>query len=329
MTNLRVCLGAVLACVGMLPAQEVWLEGGELLRGVVAEVKDNRARIRGSDGALREVQVRRIDREVAADGTVRRFAAATHAGDIDAGERNLLELVRKGKEAPFPDLMLATERCSQAFVDALQAELAGDKAVVRELAARVLTVSAVPAAVHAALAAAVAESSGRMLKAIASSLGNGSVLAALEASDARALVEQGLEAKDADTRFAMAWVGAKLGSDAALPVLVRSLTDRDHHVRESAAFALAERGDASGAGLLLTIAKRDRAPVQIANRDADAETRALVDRLALRERCQACDLLGKLRHEPALPSLRKLATNKDAELAAAATAAIAAIAAGH
>jgi len=326
---MRTYLCGVLLSCALLPAQEVWLEGGDVLPGSVVDVKDNRARIRGADGALRQLHVRRIDHEVAADGTVRRFAASMHEGAIDAAERALLEQVQKGQEAPFPELMQATERSSRAFVEALQAELASDKAAVREQAARVLVVTAVPEAVHAALAAAVEESKGRMLKTIASSLSSGSSLAALAASDALALVDAGLEAKDPDTRFSLAWVGARLGSQAALPVLARSLTDSDHHVRESAAFALAERGDAAGASLLMTMARRSRSPVQNANRSADAETRALVDRLALRERCRACELLGLLRHEPALAVLRKLATDKDPQLAAAAGAAVAAITADH
>jgi HEAT repeat protein len=325
----RANLGGVLLCCALLPAQEVWLEGGEVLPGAVVDVKDNRARIRGADGALRQLSVRRIDHEVAADGTVRRFTAAVHEGALGAAERALLEQVQKGQEAPFPELMQATEHSSRAFVEALQAALAGDKAAVREQAARVLVATAVPEAVHAALAAAVEEPKGRMLQVIAPSLSSGCMLAALEASDALALVDAGLGAKDPDTRFFLAWVGARLGSEAALPVLARSLTDRDHHVRESAAVALAERGDAAGAALLMTMARRSRSPVQNANRTADAETRALVDRLALRERCRACELLGRLRHEPALAMLRKLATDKDPQLAAAAGAAVAAITADH
>ncbi|MBL8727881.1 MAG: HEAT repeat domain-containing protein [Planctomycetes bacterium] len=328
MKTVLACLGGVLSCLGGLRSQAVVLDGGESLAGTVVAVTDNRVSVRGADGALQRIAVRRVECEVALDGSVRRFHASLRDGELDPVERGVLEQVRQGEEVPFPQRMRVTERCSHAFVEALQGELAHGNATVRVQAAQLLAVTAVPGAVKAVLDAAVADPSGRLLATIAGCW-NATSLGALEAAHALPLLEQGLSHQDADVRFALAWLAARLGSDAALPVLARCLGDRDHHVRESAAVSLAERGDAAGVGIVLTIAKRDRAPVQTANRTADAATRALVDRLALRERCHACELLGKLRHQPALPVLRRLAGHKDATLAAAASAAITAITADH
>ncbi len=92
-----------------LPAQQVWLQGGEVLPGSVVAVKDNRAQIRGPDGALRQLPVRQVDREVAADGQVRRFPAEAHAGELAAAERALLDQVARGAELAVPELIAATE----------------------------------------------------------------------------------------------------------------------------------------------------------------------------------------------------------------------------
>ncbi len=328
MKTARVFVCGVLFCLGAARAQEVVLDGGETIAGTVAQVKDNRVQVRGVDGAMRQLSVRQVECERRADGTLRRFHADLRDGDMDPAESALLASVQKAQEVPFPELMRATERCSRAFVEALRRELTQGSAGRRTQAARVLAVTSVPEAVKAALEVAVEDHTGRML-AVVVAMWNGASVGALEAAEALALLDQGLATKDADARFQVAWLGAQLGSDAALPVLARFLGDSDHHVRESAAVALAERGDAAGVAIVLAMAKRDRAPVQIANRGADAETRAMCDRIAGRERCHACELLGKLHHEPALPVLRRLATAKDEALAAAAKAAVAAITADH
>lgn len=328
MTIVRACGWILFCCTAAPRAQEVVLDGGEVLAGTVERVHDNRVYIHGADGAVRMLPVRGVVGERSADGTLRRFHAGLRDAALDPVENGMLAQVQAGKEVALPELLLATERCSRAFADALQAQLTEGKPAARLQAARLLAATLVPEAVKAALAAAVADTSGRMLAAVAELWGSPS-LGALEAASALPLLDQGLSTTNARARFAMAWLGAQLGSDAALPVLVRCLGDRDHHVRESAACVLAERGDASGATIVLQIAKRDRAPVQTANRGGDAETRALVDRIALRERRHACELLGKLRHEPALAVLRKLAASKEPTLAASARDAVAAITAGH
>lgn len=308
-------------------AQEVVLDSGDVLTGKVQQVKGNRVQVRTTDGALRAMSVRSIVGERAADGTLRRFHAELTGAPIGPAETALLQRVRQGKAIEVPEMVRATESCGRELAAALQAVLADGSPAARIQAARVLAVTCVPEAVKAALTAALADATGRMLAEVAQ-LWTETSLGALEAAEALPLLDQALATKDPGARFGMAWLAAQLGSEAALPVLRAFLGDRDHHVRESAATMLAERGDAAGAAIVLTIASRERAPVQTANCNADPETKALVDRLALRERCRACELLGKLRHEPALPVLRRLAKAKNAELAAAAQRAEAAIRGG-
>lgn len=308
-----------------LPAQQVWLQGGDVLAGSVTAVKDNRVQIRGADGSLRQLPVRQVAREVAADGGVRRFAAAAREGELTPPEQALLEQVGCGAEPGLPELVAATDRPSTALLAALRERLDDDRAAVQMAAAQALAATAVPDAVRAALAAAVEQRSGRLLAAVAAMCTSGAALAALDAADAGELIARGLAVRDAATRFTMAWIGVQLEVEGAEPVLAKFVRDRDHHRREAAAMALAEHGNDAGAAVLLAIARRERAPVQQANRDADAATRAFVDRLALRERCHACELLGALRHAPALPVLERLAQADDADLATAARAAAAAI----
>mgnify|MGYP001419297696 CR=1 FL=1 len=308
-----------------LPAQQVWLQGGDVLAGSVTAVKDNRVQIRGSDGALRQLPVRQVDREVAADGSVRRFAAAAREGELTPPERALLQQVGRGAELGVPELVAATDRPSTALLAALRERLHDDREAAQIAAAQALAATAVPDAVRAALAAAVERRSERMLAAVAAASTSGAQLGALAEADAGDLIARGFAAREAVTRFTMAWIGVQLEVEGAQPVLAKFVRDRDHHRREAAAMALAEHGNDVGAAVLLTIARRERAPVQQANRDADAATRAFVDRLALRERCRACELLGALRHEPALPALERLSHADDVDLAAAARAAVAAI----
>ena len=112
---------------------------------------------------------------------------------------------------------------------------------------------------------------------------------------------------------------------AALPVLATFVGDSDHHVRESAAMALGECGDARGAKLLIAMCARERSPEVEANKKADAETRALVARIASRERIRCCELLGSLHCKEAIATLTALGKHKDGALAAAAKKALEAI----
>jgi hypothetical protein len=76
------------------------------------------------------------------------------------------------------------------------------------------------------------------------------------------------------------------------------------------------------------MAERERSPAMDANRGADAATQELVARGTRRERVRACELLGGLRYAAAAPTLTALSKHKDAEIAAAATKALAALRGG-
>jgi HEAT repeat protein len=308
-----------------LEAQEVQMSSGEVLAGEVVGVEDNRAKIRGADGKLRLVDVRRIDNARAADGTTKRFAAKLIDGPMSADATRALERLESGEALAPPELFQLTERCNRDAFAKLEQLAASDKRAVRQCAAQALAMAATPETVKAALEAALADSDPGLLREVGSLVGHGAALAAVEEAGATELLEKGMASKDQKARFGFAWAAARLGSDEALPVLATFLTDRDHHARESAAMALAERGDDAGAKILIEIAKRKRAPAEAANRGADDETKALVARMVLRERVRACELLGRLKCDEATSSLRALLRSKEPELAAAAERALAQI----
>jgi HEAT repeat protein len=301
------------------------MSSGEVLAGEVIGVDDNRARIRDADGKVRVVDVRRIDHARAADGSTKRFAAKLIDGPLSAEATRALERLESGEELAYPELFQLTERCNAEAAAKLERLAASDKRAVRQRAAQALAMAATPETVKAALEAALAAGDAAVLREVGSLVGHGAALAAVEEAGATGLLEKGMASKDQKARFGFAWAAARIGSDDALPVLATFLTDRDHHTRESAAMALAERGDDSGAKILIEIAKRKRAPAEAANRDADDETKALVARAVMRERVRACELLGRLKCEAAAASLRALLRSKEPELAAAAERALAQI----
>ncbi|HEX5053034.1 MAG TPA: HEAT repeat domain-containing protein [Planctomycetota bacterium] len=305
--------------------QEVQMTSGEVIAGELLTIENNRARIRGADGSLRVAAVRDVECVRAADGTIQRHAAALVDGPRSPEVAGLLARLRKGDALEVPELVQLTERCDAALCAELKQLTTHKSSAMRLLAARALAIAATPETVRAALEAALAESGSAMLGQVAGCLGNGAALAAIEAAGATKLVEQGMESKDRQARFGCAWLAAQLGSQAALPVLATFVGDVDHHLRESAAMCLAEHGNDAGAKVLLTIARRERSPEMAANRCADAATQALIERAARRERLRACELLGQLHHAAAVPMLRSFAAGKDAELAAVATKALAAI----
>jgi HEAT repeat protein len=311
----------VMCLAASLAAQQVILSTGEVLAGTVASVAKNRAKLQLADGSLRQVDVRSIDCARTAHGTVERFPATLLDGPIAAAPQALLARLQAGA-LQLPELIQLTDNCTTALLDELKKLTAAKAAAVRAQAARALAMAATKESVRAALDAALADGSGALLREVAYALTSGACLAALGEADARADVEKGLTSKDKVTRYSCAWIAAKLGSTDAPPVLATFVADSDHHVRESAATCLAECGDAAGAKLLIAICKRERSPAMDANRDVDAATKELVARGARRERIHCCQLLGSLKHAPAVPTLTALAKHKDAGIAEAAQAAL-------
>lgn len=328
----RVVVPFVFAAVLVaMPAQvpsaspEVRMANGDVLIGAVVAVEGSRAKVKTAEG-LRMVDVRSIDCERLADGSEKYHPAVLTPGPIPAPAQALLQRLQKGEALDVPDLSLLTASCNQELVTSLTGLLTAKLPAVRAQAARALVLTATKEGVRAALDAALADTTGAHWRAIAGALTGGAVLGAVVELEARADLEKAFPSKDKAVRFACAWAAGKLGSTAALPVLATFVGDGDHHVRESAAMCLAERGDPSGQKVLITICRRERSPAMDANRDADPGTRAMLERAARAERLRACELLGRLRCADAIGVLSALARHKDAGLAAAARDAGAAIA---
>jgi HEAT repeat protein len=301
------------------------MANGDVMIGTVVAVEGSRAKVKTAEG-LRMVDVRSIDCERLADGSEKYHPAVLTPGPLAAPAQALLQRLRKGDKLDAPDLSLLTAPCTQELVAALTGMLTAKLPAVREQAARALVLTATKEGVRAVLDAALADATGAHWRSVAGAMTAGAVLGAVNELEARADLEKAFASKDKPVRFATAWAAAKLGSTAALPVLATFVGDGDHHVREAAAMCLAERGDASGSKVLVVICRRERSPAMDANRDADPGTRAMLERAARAERLRACELLGRLRSADATGVLAALARHKDAGLAAAAQAAMAAIA---
>ena len=314
---------SLLALAAAVPAQEVVMASGEPIPGKVVSVAGHRAKIEMAGGGFRMADVRTIDRERTADGATKHHAARLAEGGLTPAVERQLARLQKGDLQALPEVMQLTENCTAALVAELQKLVASKSAAVRATASRVLAMTATKEGVRAALDAALADDTGALWREVANTLTNGASLGAIEDLAALADIEKGLTSKDKSVRRACAWIATRLGSKEAIPVLATFVADSDHHVRESAAMCLAEAGNDAGAKVLLAICKRERSPAMEANRDADQATRDLVARATQRERVMACELLGKLRHAAAAPTLTALGKHADPAIAAAAQKALA------
>lgn len=320
----RTCL--MVACFfPAVAAQEVRMSDGEVLAGTVKSVEGSKAKIATADGKMRVVGVESIDCERLADGKVKRHPARLVTGALDAPTQALLARLQQGAAVTEEELMPLKARCTQEAIDALRAVASAKSHKSRQAAARILALTATKEGMRAAFDAANADASEVLWQSIANTISSGASIGAIEAADASADVEARLTSKDRQVRFACAWIAAKLGSTAALPVLATFVGDPDHHAREAAATCLAECGDATGAKVLIGMCTREKSPAMEANKKADAETRDLLARMTARERIHSCELLGQLKCKEAVAALTALGKSKDPLLAAAAKKALTAI----
>lgn len=314
---------ALLAIASFLPGQQVRLDSGETIDGSIDSVLGSKAKVRTTDGKVRQIDVRTIAFERKSDGTESRHAATLATGEISPPAHALLARMAAGEALAPPEVWRLTEQCTASMIVELT-ELA-QKPKTRAMALAALARSATKEGVRAAVDVATKDGTGHAWREVAPHLLANTGVAALASAEAITDVEKALAHKDRPTRFAVAWIATKLGCTAALPVLTTFLQDSDHHLRESAATCLAEAGDAGGAKLLLTMVKREKSPAMDANRTADAETKALVARGALAERVRTCELLGRLRFKDAVSVLTALQKHADPALATAARYALAAM----
>lgn len=304
-------------------AQTVELASGEVMKGHVVGVAVNRAKVQLVEGGLRQIDLRQIACERAADGTRKWFAAECADGEMAAPVREQLQRLRSGRPLDALELQGLGDRCTKDLVRELE-QLSTDKSpAVRARAVTALAMAATPESMRIALAAAKADASGALWREVVGRSVSGVCLGAIAAANGRDDVELAVATKDKSVRAAAAWIAVQLGSKTAQPALTAFVGDADHHVRESAAMCLGEAGSDAGAKVLLAIATREQSPDVEANRRAPAATRDLLVRIAHRERVRAIELLGELRHAPAATSLKALTGNADREVATAAAAAIA------
>jgi hypothetical protein len=128
-------------------------------------------------------------------------------------------------------------------------------------------------------------------------------------------LKAGLADRDATVRFIFASI-APASCQEALPILkADGLHHSDHHFREQAALELAERGDAAGESLLVSMLERNEIP----GLKTDPET---AKRVLTREQIDICRLFGKLRTKTGLAALKKASASPNDEVRKAAAAAL-------
>jgi HEAT repeat protein len=117
-----------------------------------------------------------------------------------------------------------------------------------------------------------------------------------------------------------------MGNKDGAEILKKALDDKDHHVRETAAEALAELGDDSGANVLIKMLKYTERnhPFLLANKDVQRDKSAWADlvKITVDEKVRVCGLLGSLKCKEARSVLKTLSQSKTSEIAEAASNAL-------
>ncbi|HZO09378.1 MAG TPA: hypothetical protein VFC77_08370, partial [Myxococcota bacterium] len=193
------------------------------------------------------------------------------------------------------------KRPTRGIHDALVKLAADKKKEMRLRAISMLARLRTKESVTAASAAILAEKDGATRREAASTLF--SVEEIFRRCDAAKSVEAGLADKDSGVRYVYAMVSPR-DLQAAIPVLrADGLKASDHHVRESAALELGQRGDGSGESLLITLLARDRMP-------GVTDDRGLEERLLTSEQVAICEVLGKLGSANGKAALQKATASK-------------------
>lgn len=128
-------------------------------------------------------------------------------------------------------------------------------------------------------------------------------------------VARGLADKNGRVRYVFAMLAA--ADDETAKTVLRGtdgLKSSDHHVRESAATELGERGDASGESVLIAMLGRTKLP--------GIDDPALMERLLIDEQVRVCAILGTLGTPSGRTALEKAKKSKHSAVAAAAVRAL-------
>ncbi|MCB9832318.1 MAG: hypothetical protein H6807_07565 [Planctomycetes bacterium] len=317
------CLLALLLTQVGLQAQEVLLDDGKAIAGVVTAVQNNRVIVETRDGRVEEFEARRLRQFVDAEGRRHRYPARLVPGEITLERRLLLQAIERGDTLSAADRLRLTLDCSPRLLRSLVDLLRSPNAAAREAAAVALAATGTPEGVEAALRAAITAGDGLLRREVSRILLQPSCRAALDEANCRELLDQGLTAEDESSRFALALVAVDLGSASAHPVLAGFLSSSDHRRREAAALALAERGDPAGESVLVSML--DGAEPAPTNRRCPTDRDDLIGLGDRRVRLRACCLCGELRLGSARAALTALTAAADEELARVARAALRAI----
>jgi hypothetical protein len=146
-----------------------------------------------------------------------------------------------------------------------------------------------------------------------------SVQEIFQRSDAAASVEAGIAHSDPTVRYVFAMLSPPDLEAANAILRNEALKSSDHHVRESAALELGQRGDAAGTSVLIGMLGRTSLPGFEA-RDP------LGERLMIEEQVEVCAVLGKLGGDGAKAALGKAASSRFEPVKAAARKALETIA---
>lgn len=227
-----------------------------------------------------------------------------------------LASLREPKLAAWePVAMQLGQHRSRSVFEAAVALANGQNKQLRLRAITLLARLCTKEAAMAAAAAVLAEPDAGIRRTAASTLF--AVGEIVKRCDAAATIAKGLDHTDAEVRVVFAML-AKPDDPAATAVLRRDgLHHADHHVRETAAMELGERGDGAGESLLVGMLERTRVPG--AEGDAEVQQRMLV-----REQVQVCSALGRIGTPAAKAALTKATKSRLEAVRLAATAALSA-----
>lgn len=300
-------LGALLVlAVAAAAAEVVWLDGRrEHVERVT--VKGDLVLVPFEKG-VRGIAVRRVVQVVGDDGQEVALDRALRDGALGAEAAAALTAL---PVADGPTLRELQERLADTMSRAVKdrlLELARDKKPeLRARAVETLLLMGTAEALQAGLDLALGDADASVRHRGGSALFH--VLGALRADGLADSVARGLLDRDARVKATCALVLGHLKDERARDALKVCLKSGDHHLRESAAEALAELGDDAGVGVLLAMLTRAKHPT------GDP-------RIALDEKIRVCGLLGRLKARRAVDALRKAARAEESELAAAAQRAL-------
>jgi hypothetical protein len=139
----------------------------------------------------------------------------------------------------------------------------------------------------------------------------------LRRSDSAELLTKGLQDKDATVRIIFATLAPPDDAVAAEVLRKDGLKHSDHHMRESVAQELGERGDGSGEGILIGLLSRTKVPALSGDAEFD-------EKLMAEGQARACFALGKIGSATARSALSKATASRFLLVQRAATKALAA-----